>query len=108
LIIYDYFFSFCAFALKFSHFSVYLSSSLIFIYILGGGRKIRDPEMERQLYDWYLDYHVRNRFPVTSQMIKAKALEFSKLEDFYASKGWLEKIKKKYNLQISRPSSKIK
>jgi hypothetical protein len=38
-------------------------------------------------------------------MIKSKALELTTLADFNASKGWLEKIKKKYNLQISRSSS---
>jgi hypothetical protein len=64
--------------------------------------------MEKKLYDWYLDYHVKNKFPVTSQMVKEKALLFSKVEDFHASKGWLEKVKKKYNLQLSRPASKIK
>jgi hypothetical protein len=77
-----------------------------FFNFLGGGRKIRDPEMEKKLYDWYIDYHVNKKLPVTSRMIKSKALEFSNLEDFHASKGWLEKVKKKYNFEISRPSSK--
>jgi hypothetical protein len=76
------------------------------IYLLGGGRKIRDPEMEKKLYDWYLDIHFTKGLPVTSRMIKAKALELTSLRDFNASKGWLEKVKKKYNLQISRPSSR--
>lgn len=73
----------------------------IYLY-LGGGRKIRDPEMERKLYDWYIDYHIIKKFPVTSRMIKNKALELTSLRDFNASKGWLEKLKKKYNLEISR------
>ncbi len=64
--------------------------------------------MEQRLYEWYQEYHIINQQPVTSRMIKAKALEFTKLNDFHASKGWLEKVKKKYNLQISRPSSKLK
>ena len=62
--------------------------------------------MEKKLYEWYTDIHITKKLPVTSRMIKAKALELTKLKDFNASKGWLEKIKKKYNLQISRPSAK--
>jgi hypothetical protein len=79
----------------------------IFINFLGGGRKIRDPDMEKKLYEWYIDIHYTKKLQVTSRMIKSKALELTKLKDFNASKGWLEKIKKKYNLQIVRPSSKI-
>jgi hypothetical protein len=41
-------------------------------------------------------------------MIKAKALEFSSLADFNASKGWLEKIKKKYGLEITRSATSKK
>ena len=64
--------------------------------------------MESKLYAWYLDYHVNKNQLVTSRMIKNKALELTILKDFNASKGWLEKIKKKYNLQIVRSlSSKI-
>jgi hypothetical protein len=61
--------------------------------------------MERKLYEWYVDLHIIKKFPVTSKMIKSKALELTSLKDFNASKGWLEKIKKKYNLQISRSLS---
>jgi hypothetical protein len=61
--------------------------------------------MERKLFEWYHDYHLVKKLPVTSRMIKAKALELTTLADFNASKGWLEKIKKKYNLQISRSSA---
>ena len=62
--------------------------------------------MERRLFEWYYDYHVVKKNPVTSKLIKSKALEFTFLNDFNASKGWLEKIKKKYNLQITRSSSR--
>jgi hypothetical protein len=72
------------------------------IYFLGGGRKIRDPEMETNLYNWYEEYHVIKNNPVTSKMIKQKALEFTKYRDFIASKGWLEKFKKKYHLDLTR------
>jgi hypothetical protein len=76
--------------------------------LLGGGRKIRDPEMEKNLYEWYIETHLTRKLPVTSKMIKAKALELTKLGDFNASKGWLEKIKKKYNLHISRSTKSLK
>ena len=40
----------------------------------GGGRKTKDPEMERRLYDWYRSRKNQN-LPVTAKMIKDKALE---------------------------------
>lgn len=67
----------------------------------GGRRKTRDPVMERKLYEWYLD---NRKIKITSKMIKNKALELTYLDDFSASKGWMEKIKKKYDLQIARSS----
>jgi len=39
---------------------------------------------------------------VTAKMIKQKALEITRFRDFIASKGWLEKFKKKFKLQLSR------
>ena len=71
---------------------------------LGGGRKAKDPEMERKLIEWYNDYHIFKNFPITAKIIKKKALEFSVCKNFTASKGWLEKFKKKYNLVICRES----
>jgi hypothetical protein len=61
--------------------------------------------MESRLYEWYKDHYFVKKVPITSRMIKAKALELTSLNDFNASKGWLEKLKKKYNLQISRSSA---
>jgi hypothetical protein len=75
---------------------------------LGGGRKIRDPDMEKRLCDWYVNYHLDQKLPVTSRMVKNKALEFSTNPDFNASKGWMEKVKKKYNLQICRSLNESK
>jgi hypothetical protein len=73
--------------------------SLIF---LGGGRKTQDPIMEKKLMEWYIDHHEVKKNPVTAKLIKRKALEFSLNKDFTASKGWLEKFKKKYQLEIVR------
>lgn len=61
--------------------------------------------MEQKLIEWYRDHHDVKNFPVTAKMIKRKALEFSLFRGFSASKGWLEKFKKKYNLEIARESS---
>ena len=54
--------------------------------------------MEEELYKWYVEYHINKKQTVTSSLIKKKALEFKTNKDFHASKGWLEKFKKKYEL----------
>jgi hypothetical protein len=62
--------------------------------------------MEIKLYEWYKKFHDVQKKPVTAKMIKNKALEFSKYEEdeFGASKGWLEKFKKKFKLEIIKES----
>jgi hypothetical protein len=75
---------------------------MFMIIFLGGGRKIRDPEMEKKLYSWYSELQSEKKIPITAKMIKQKALEITRFRDFIASKGWLEKFKKKYHLQLSR------
>lgn len=59
--------------------------------------------MEKILYNWYEDLKEKN-IPVTPKMIKKKALEITKFKDFIASKGWLEKFKRKFKLELSRES----
>lgn len=66
----------------------------------GAGRKEKDPEMEELLYEWYKDFHIKNKNQVTSKIIKQKALELTKYNDFLASKDWFNKFKKKYNIEI--------
>lgn len=61
--------------------------------------------MEKKLYSWYCDVHLIQKLPVTAKQIKSKALEFTKFRDFIASKGWLEKFKKKYTLELTRASA---
>ena len=70
----------------------------------GGGRKSKDPDMEKLLYQWYHDLYQKG-VPVTSRMIKIKARELTRCKDFVASKGWLDKFKVRYNLQIYKESS---
>jgi transposase-like protein len=65
----------------------------------GGGRKEKDPEMEALLYNWYTDFHLKNKNHVTSKILKQKALELTKYDDFVASKDWFNKFKKKYNIE---------
>lgn len=71
----------------------------------GGGRKLKDPEMEKKLYEWYKQYYEKNKMIVTARLIKEKALEFTKCRDFIASKGWLEKFRKQYKIHLTRESS---
>jgi hypothetical protein len=60
--------------------------------------------MEKDLLEWYQEYHIIRKNLVTSKMIKSKAIEFTNLMDFVASKGWFEKFKKKYKIDIIHPS----
>ncbi|CAI2359315.1 unnamed protein product [Moneuplotes crassus] len=73
----------------------------------GGGRKTKDPEMERKLYNWYLEQQ-ENNIVVTAKSIKDMALKFTRCDDFLASKGWLEKFKNNYNLVIGAPQENSK
>lgn len=67
----------------------------------GGGRKTKDPEMEKLLYRWYT-HKQANSEPVTAKMIKEKAIELTTCQDFIASKGWLDKFKIRYRLDIAK------
>ena len=66
----------------------------------GAGRKEKDPEMESLLYEWYNEFHVNKKNYITSKVLKNKALELSNYKDFVASKDWLNKFKRKYNVEI--------
>lgn len=67
----------------------------------GGGRKTKDPAMENNVIAWIRKQQNKGNY-VTTKMIKNIALKFSKDKSFLASKGWLEKLKKKYDLKISK------
>lgn len=71
----------------------------------GGGRKTKDPLMEKNLYAWYLDKKAQGEL-ITAKMIKEKAIQLTNCDDFIASKGWLDKFKVRFNLEISKESAK--
>ena len=60
--------------------------------------------MEKDLYNWYLSKR-RSQEPVTARMIKDKAIQLSTCGDFIASKGWLDKFKIRYRLEIAKEST---
>ena len=72
----------------------------------GCGRKTKNPQMEEKLLIWYNDIMKKNvnitakMIRITAKMIRDKAVEISDDKDFLASKGWLEKFKKKNGIQI--------
>ena len=55
--------------------------------------------MEKKLFAWYNQLKTEG-VPVTPKMIKQKALSITKFKDFIASKGWLEKFKRKFKLEL--------
>jgi len=71
----------------------------------GGGRKTRDPEMETKLILW-INEQIEKGILITTKMIKEKALELTKIQDFLASKGWFVKFQKKYNFKIPKKITK--
>ncbi len=55
--------------------------------------------MEKQL----LDYYNRDKGgKVTSREFVQKALDFSNYSTFRASKGWLQKFRKRYNIKLNK------
>ena len=56
--------------------------------------------MEKKLFAWYNQLKTEG-VPVTPKMIKQKALSITKFKDFIASKGWLEKFKRKFKKKIN-------
>ena len=64
--------------------------------------------MESFLYQWYLNMKDK-KIEITAKMVKQKALALTKYKDFVASKGWLEKFKKKYQLDlVKEKKNKVK
>ena len=57
--------------------------------------------MERSLLRWYYTYHVIHGNKITTREFKAKALEYSNDSNFRASKGWLQKFRKRYIINLN-------
>ena len=57
--------------------------------------------MVAKLLKWFDNYHKVEGHKVTSRDFKKKALDFSNDSTFRASKGWLQKFKKRYNIQLN-------
>lgn len=65
----------------------------------GGGRKAMDPVLDGKILEWY-NKLTSEGIAITSNMIRSQALKFTTMSAFKASKGWLEKVKRKYNLKL--------
>lgn len=66
-------------------------------------KRIRKPaydEVEKTLYQWFLDIRARN-LPVSSPMLQQKAKDLAVVlgvEDFTAGTGWLQRFKDRYGI----------
>ena len=65
----------------------------------GGGRKIKEPDLEPKLLSWINTYIQTNNTVPSNLSIRNKALQLSQRKDFIASKGWLDKFKTKHKLK---------
>ena len=56
--------------------------------------------MDIKLLQWHYIQHDRLKRKISVKEFKEKAKSFSSVSDFKASKGWLEKFKKRYHLEL--------
>lgn len=74
----------------------------------GGGRKLLDAALERNLYEWILQQMRETKDKVSRSQIREKALQLSAFKGrFKASKGWTDKFIRKYNLKRAAMRSMI-
>lgn len=57
--------------------------------------------MVKKLLKWFDTYHKKEGNRVTTKEFKKKALYFSNDSTFQASKGWLQKFRKRYNITLN-------
>ena len=67
----------------------------------GCGRKTKEPELEEKICHWINQMKLKGMLP-TSNQTREKALQLSKDKKFIASKGWLEKFKKKFDITLAK------
>ncbi len=67
---------------------------------IGGGRKILDQKMESDLSVWWISEIEKKKILIPLSVIKQRARKYSNFKDqFKASKGWLDKFIKRYQIQ---------
>ena len=57
--------------------------------------------MEKKLFKWYYSNYIIKGNRITTKDFKNKALELSKDSTFRASKGWLQKFRKRYIIKLN-------
>ena len=57
--------------------------------------------MVKQFMDWYKATSKEKGRIITTKEFKRKALEFSKDKTFRASKGWLQKFRRRHNIKLN-------
>jgi hypothetical protein len=57
--------------------------------------------MVKQLLDWYKKESKEKGRKIKTREFKEKALQFSKDPTFRASKGWLQKFRRRYNIKLN-------
>ena len=56
--------------------------------------------MVKRLLEWFKITHDIEGIKINVRQFKNKALELSSYDDFRASKGWFEKFKKRYKINL--------
>ena len=70
--------------------------------MLGGGRKVRNPELEKVILDWHADLRSKG-LPVGHRKIQRKALELAKEagdHEFKSSDGYVSKLTKRIGISM--------
>lgn len=63
------------------------------------GRKTREPEMEKELLQWYED-NLANNVLLTQKQFINKAFQLKKNDNFKASQGWFHKFKLRHEIKF--------
>ena len=63
--------------------------------------------MVKKLLDWYKDTSKIKGRKITTREFKEKALKLSKDPTFRASKGWLQKFRRRHKIKLNQKENKI-